>query len=816
MSKTITKKGTAAKEAAHPLNISAVILLIAYGYITVLTPNLYTLDSNGPKFLTLSLLNIITFAFLFTRKEVKTTPVIFSSFFSNGIGLAYTFLMVFSLLSFLNAFNKPEALLHFAKLFTTFSATYLVTVLFLLEKRSILYLSVAMTLLLAFDSVTVYSEIGKYIDGKTKDIGEIKTIYSNKNILSASIFVKLAFSLWLFITGHKWMKYLGGITTFLAMIAVFFLSTRAFYLGLILLSLTLILFFAWRYLLDRKISGLKTLGLYLVMLLLSFLIFSFVQVNLYPKKKNQQSLSVAARLSTITEKSGGGRYDGWVRSWHVFQEHPLLGVGVGNWKIATLKEENLKKGDFTYQYKAHNDFIETAAEAGIFAVICLALIFVLTAWKFLQLLMKNAPPATLDIFLLPTIGLLGYFMDASFNFPQDRPEIQALFALFTGMAIAVTTRTPGMTGEISPEEKQEETLSLDVPFIRKFLKSLHEDHNSSEKRAMFVYRGVTWLFLILLLGSSYLMYLNFRSLRLQRIIKQEINKGVLTSPADLFLKEFPGIPNLNVVGEPIAAQKARYLIHEKRYDEAISLLKNDHSSPYDTRPEYFLAMAYYEKGMTDSAIYYSQRVYEMKPRHFKNISILTNTLMGTGKQKEAEAILDKYMVQSRKEKDACLYASSFYDKTGSIDKAVKIMDSAVVWFPKDTTIARQKSFIQRRLVLSTSKPVLDAAVGAYFSQKYAEAIPLLSQLLVKYPSFPDAREYRAFSYFFLKDYTRSIEDVNALLAQGIKRPNLFNLLGVNYYNLGKKEEACTHFKTARDLGDKDGNENYIRFCQTVK
>ena len=280
MSKTITKKGTAAKEAAHPLNISAVILLIAYGYITVLTPNLYTLDSNGPKFLTLSLLNIITFAFLFTRKEVKSTPVIFSSFFSNGIGLAYTFLMIFSLLSFLNAFNKPEALLHFAKLFTTFSATYLVTVLFLLEKRSILYLSVAMTLLLAFDSVTVYSEIGKYIDGKIKDIGEIKTIYSNKNILSASLFVKLAFSLWLFITGHKWMKYLGGITSFLAMIAVFFLSTRAFYLGLILLSLILILFFAWRYLLDRKMSGLKTLGLYLVMLLLSFLIFSFVQVNL--------------------------------------------------------------------------------------------------------------------------------------------------------------------------------------------------------------------------------------------------------------------------------------------------------------------------------------------------------------------------------------------------------------------------------------------------------------------------------------------------------------------------------------------------------
>ena len=322
--------------------------------------------------------------------------------------------------------------------------------------------------------------------------------------------------------------------------------------------------------------------------------------------------------------------------------------------------------------------------------------------------------------------------------------------------------------------------------------------------------------MVLLFSSGYFLILNFQSLKLQRIIKQEINKGKLTSTADTFLNGFPFIPNLNVVGEPIAAQKARYLIHEKRYDEAIAILKSDKSSPFDTRIEYFLSMAYFEKNMPDSAIYYSHKVYEMKPLHFKNVSVLTNTMLMSGKQKEAEAILDQFMSHKRKDKDACLYACSFYDKTGSLDKAVIIIDSATVWFPKDTTVIRQKNYLLRKQVLSSSKATVDAALEAYRNKRYPEAINYLSKLLTIYPAYAEAREYRAFSYFYTREYTRSIEDVNILIAGGANRSNLYNLMGVNFYNLDNRDEACKNFTRAKNMGDRDGLANFTRYCQPIK
>jgi len=271
-----------------------------------------------------------------------------------------------------------------------------------------------------------------------------------------------------------------------------------------------------------------------------------------------------------------------------------------------------------------------------------------------------------------------------------------------------------------------------------------------------------------------------------------------------------------VVGEPIAAQKARYLISEKRYNEAISLLKNDQSSPFDTRPEYFLAMAYFERKMPDSAIYYSRKVYEMKPLHFKNISILTNTMLQEGKEKEAEVILDGYLASGKLDKEVAIFASSFYDRSGSLQKAVSVIDTAAVRFPADTTIVKQRNYIHRRLILSENKVTVDAALEAFRAKRYSEAVGYLDRLLTIYPTYAEAREYRAFSHFFLNNYAKSVEDLKILISEGDRKANLYNLLGVNYYNLQKKDEACVNFKIARDMGDKDGTTNYARFCQQPK
>ena len=53
-----TAKVPLKKIGKTPVNLPFLLLLLAYGFVTVLTPNLQTLDSNGPKFMSLAILNL--------------------------------------------------------------------------------------------------------------------------------------------------------------------------------------------------------------------------------------------------------------------------------------------------------------------------------------------------------------------------------------------------------------------------------------------------------------------------------------------------------------------------------------------------------------------------------------------------------------------------------------------------------------------------------------------------------------------------------------------------------------------------------------
>ena len=203
------------------------LILLGYSFITVLTPNLNTLDSNGPKFYTLALLNMVAFILLLVGRRLNPKQEFFGSFFRNRIGFVYTLFLVVSLISFSKAINIHESILHFSKLFTVFSAAVIVSVI-LREHRRYLYLvATVLSLLLIYDSLTVFYSI---IVLKMNP-SFIISIYSNKNILASSIFVKIAFVLWLIAFGKWWVKIPGFLILVIALLALLYMKTRAFYIG---------------------------------------------------------------------------------------------------------------------------------------------------------------------------------------------------------------------------------------------------------------------------------------------------------------------------------------------------------------------------------------------------------------------------------------------------------------------------------------------------------------------------------------------------------------------------------------------------------
>lgn len=784
-----------------PLNLVYSLILIAFGYITVLTPNMMAFDSNGPKFMTLALLNLVVFVYLFTRKEIRQNTDFSLSFFKSWTGIFYVGLMIVSVLSFIKAINVLESILHFCKIFTVFSTAYLVSVIIRIDRRHLTHLAIAMTALLLFDGFSVFYNIHKYIKGELTDIVLIKTVYSNKNILAASIFVKIPYALWLLTFEKGWKRGFAIVSGSAGLLATLFMSTRAFYIGLFVLTLAYVAYLLINYLKEKRKIYIRNIALYTGGLVAAIIVFGLTQQFLYPKNSGIYNVGITQRLATISskEESAGKRLSAWERSFHVIKKEPLLGCGLGNWKVVTLQEENQTNTNYIYQYKAHNDFIETTTEVGIFGGIFFVAIFFVVLFRFFRSIKAQEDTEYLKYIFLPAFGLLAYFFDAFFNFPQDRPEIQALFALFAGAGIALTQFENKHTDE-SPKNT-----NAIVQFESNLTNVLSEKGSVFQK-----IWGVKLL--LLLVFCSYILILNYQSLRLQRIIKEEMNTGTLKQSSDMFINGFPWIPDINVVGEPISAQKARYLINEKKYDKAIALLKKDHASPYDTRPEYFIAMSYFNQEKYDSALIYNKKVQEIKPYMFENISMMCAILERTGKSNEAVPILENFLAKYKDNSKAWMMNTQFLNNLGEFKKAYNCIDSAYKYLPTDTTIVKRREFQRARALIQPHADLYNRAITSYTSKKYDEAIPLFTEFINKEPNLPEVYEYRAFCYYFTRRFQESVQDIDKMFSFGVKRGNLLNLKGVNLQSLGKKDEACTYYKAAMQAGNKDGATNYKQFC----
>jgi len=755
-----------AKPVKPKLNLIYALILLGYGFITVLTPNLNTLDSLGPKFYTLAILNLVAYLIILTGNQVKPQQDFHSSFFRTWIGVIYTLFLLVSLLSFFKAFNIYESIINFSKLFTIFSAAYIVSIILRQDKRYLYLISISLAFLLIFDCGTVFYHIflNKMV-GKSINIDEIKSVYSNKNILSSAIFVKISFVLWLLTFGKGWMKVLGGFTLVIALVAILFMNTRTFFVGSIFLALAYGVFMMIRFYKKNEKRRIIFGAIYLsAAVIMVFLTFSLALKYLNPDSTQNGYAVFIERLKSLSNQKEGLRAQAWQHSSKLIKENPLLGIGTGNWKVEVLKYETPTTGAYIYMYKNHNDFIETTADTGIFGGLLFLGIFIFVFANFIKAFFKakKEEEDTYKWLFLPAFGLFCYFFDAMFNFPSDRPEIVSFFAIFVGAGIAFSPPSLFVTRHASRV-----TSSVTRHVSRKLSR-------------------VTLIatFIALILGSIYIFYLNFKSLKLQRIAKQELNAGLLTSSSDLFLNGFPVIPDINIEGEPIAVTKARYLINEGKYQQAIDLLKKDKSSPYDTRQEFFTAMAFLKMGQTDSALVYTQIVYKQKPYFSGNVSVM----------------------------------ASAYEAKGNFVEALKVLEDHVQFNNKNSQsvseiIDKQRANLAPRVKIQQFQEIFNNAMASFNRKEFSNGIKYFTQFIDKEPGVAQAFEYRAFCHFYLNNYQLCLTDINRAIALDPAKPSYLNLRGVTEQILGNKSAACADFQTAINMGDKDAVNNFNKYCK---
>jgi putative inorganic carbon (hco3(-)) transporter len=770
------------KATCSPLNFFLSSLLLAYALITVITPDLLALDSNGPRFLFLSFLNLLSWSYILASKKLKGESTLYWSFFRNKIGLAYSLFLVVVLISFVRAINMPEAFISFVKYFTVFFAVYIISIILRSDAGYFKMLIRVMVFLLVLDCFSVFYGILQYISERINTIYDIKSIYANKNILAAAIFIKIPFALWLTSFENGWLKKLGYFSLFCAILAVLFMSTRAFYLGLIILVITYSSFVLILDFRNKVVPVYKKLAQFIGIVVIAIFLFNVIQRYFYPKTSDSYNASSAQRLSSISVKDASSveRLLSWKRSAILFKENPLIGVGTGNWKVRILKYENPLTSNFSFMLKNHNDFLEIATETGILGGLLYLSLFVFLLLNFLWAFFK--PGATENSFkylFLPAFGIFCYGVDAFFNFPADRPEMQSLFALFLGAGIAFS---PGSINQ---------GRMINFRFTKM----------------------VTYIFILLLLSSSYILLLNFRSLKLQRIVQEDIAAGKLNHPSDLFIHGFPSVPDISILAEPISVNKSRYLINEGKCQDAINLLRNDKSNPWLSDREVYMAMAFARMGKNDSALVYAYKAYELKPLFFDNMNFICQTLIINGKPEDAIKMLEDYLLLEKNDSRVWLYLTSIYWKCGKYSKAVQTIDSAAVSRPLDIKILQEKQRLNRDLRIAPYYQIYSDAMKCLEQKNFQEAKKYLNEFIEKESEVGIVYAGRAYCYYYDKEYQKSINDIDRSVNLGNDTPDLMNLRGICYHMLGNDVAACKDFRNAVMRGDKDAAGNEKKYCK---
>jgi hypothetical protein len=169
------------------------------------------------------------------------------------------------------------------------------------------------------------------------------------------------------------------------------------------------------------------------------------------------STLVSPKQSRDSYYSIRGRATEMLAAWKVFRDHPILGVGPGQYSPFYSKEY-MSKDDIAFKRitttrRSHNLYLELAAETGIFGLFTFLAIALLIAWRLwhARRMLVASRPELANIsaaFLMAILSYLGTGLFLSFSYQRYYWMMIAL----TGATIQILSTEPG-TGIDRSEEK---------------------------------------------------------------------------------------------------------------------------------------------------------------------------------------------------------------------------------------------------------------------------------------------------------------------------------------------------------------------------
>lgn len=726
------------------------VLTLLIGFIPFI-PTLGSIDLIAPQYVYLSVIQLIIvllIAFLSPNKNIGFDKI---DFF-------YFLFLFFSILSVFKSENIQESIIEFSRYLTLFISFLNLKILYSSEFSKKLFLLIIFSLATIESSIIFNIFLNNFsLESGLGKIRELQGLSSNQNIGAFSLLIKVPLLIFLITKlKNKFYKYLVCIVLLICLFDILIIASRAAIIGLILILIFLLTIYPLK---NVPLKLKKVTPIYAL-----FLVFAFIiQILLYQNSYSSSSLN---RLSNYNDNSTKERVDYTKTSLSMIKQNPILGIGIGNWKITSLREYNSKVTEYKVPFHAHNDFLQIAAEIGVFGFFSYFLVFVFPLYIFIKkLFIDKSDLDSLQIFLI--ISILIFIWDSLINFPRIRPYSQmnilyilAYYSNFYLKKIEFISIKP-------------RTFALVIILLLIPLNFLHARVFDSYK-------------------EIYYLYYDFNL--------NGLNLKATTNDIKDYQDFLPNITNTTI---PIKLSKANYYINEKKYELAKKLIfEGNKSNPHLGFGEYLLSKIYYEQGDKDSSMFYIKRAVEKVPMNSAHAA-LYQTLLSEKNDFEAES---NYFKKVKNLKSKTVWMNHFFiqiRKNSEFKELKEDIKLALELFPDDNLFKSFELITEGEITSAKLANKLDALAQYEFENKnFTRAISFWEEAKKLVPNEDSYFLNIAYSYCYLDDYDNAINQLKLLEKNELKTTNGFFefIAGYAFYYKGDRNLGCLYMLESNKLG----------------
>ncbi len=770
------------------------LLFLAVHFI----PDAGSLEVNGPQWLYLGAVALISHIFIFFRREQYKAGI--SDLLSSYAFIIYSLFVLWAGISVFYAINRPEALIAVSRLIAVLTG---MSALYILwrpcnMRHLFLDLSVILTCILVVESLQTISGFFQNLNRMKLDANILKLAgnYGNKNFLATSLLIKVPMAIYLaFKAGKRPLMLLGLAGLLLGSTAVVILNTRTTLIGL---GLVAIMFLIGQGVSLAQNTNKKALWASVIIFFIavpSGLFFA----NYYLSKEASKQLNVRGEYGSVTKRLNdvvldskqASRLNLWANSIKAAKQHAPWGAGIGNNKLVAMQFDRYYYNDVRFSLHPHNDFLEMLVELGLPGALLYISFFGLLFSGIANVFRRDSD--TMWPLLIVLMMFTVYLFDAVVSFPMDRAINQSLFMFITALVLAIAHEPDKRISLLTNRYKSVVTPAFSIVSI------------------------------LILLPAVWFSCLNLRSLRVQRLIYDDIreNEEVYSAPLSVALS-LPDFPNLVLGCVPVNGVRAEYLVANGKPDEAIAELgRFPELNRYSNHCDNLRSVIFESRGQADSAYYYSHKAFFNYPRvmpyykRFLRSCVLNSDTASMG---QAFRLIRKFRPQGIVV-DAYLRGMQDVVRGGD-PRLDSLLENALIKYQADSVQLRetQKLFLRNGWIKSGSTEITDYAAQAvviFRKNEFKKASELWLKSAEKEPGVVSHQENIGICFIKLNQFARAIPYLEKVAAMGGggKNGKTEFLLGISHIGLNDNKNGCRFLSKAVELGYPDARQYLDTYCK---